>query len=423
MLPSHLAISFPIWALHDTQGNGAYHDLDRMMAETVQRGFNCIRFDDGAGLIDFSSNPPNGVVSICEPYPGFSSIIRQQWCCGKGGPCDLLERLVQLMEAAKRHNVYVILSSWYYLHTFWYCGDENVNRRLHALPPHERCQFFAEQLDHILSYLRERDLLGQVAFAEILNEADGLNFVGGYSSQTNPEHELFRQDHEAAIAYLRQRHPDVLFAYDTYTAWTKEAMFPSNAQVWNFHSYYLWPIYSILEGKLLASTTDLTDPRELACAQPYLSEFPIPLQQIIDSRKGRLPGDWYRRIWLYNNLEPRQIPALEQLFFAKFAQERHRYEDELIKALEQAVALRNRLCPDARLVMAESCSYIGSYSLLWEEHCDSYWDMLEFVAKQFRKYDLWGAAIRTCSGCEDPSWLIRADDYRRINGILTAENL
>ncbi len=60
---------------------------------------------------------------------------------------------------------------------------------------------------------------------------------------------------------------------------------------------------------------------------------------------------------------------------------------------------------------------------MWEEDCDTYWDKLEIVVKQFRKYGLWGAAARTCSGCEDPSWLIREDDYRRINVILTAENL
>jgi hypothetical protein len=71
--------------------------------------------------------------------------------------------------------------------------------------------------------------------------------------------------------------------------------------------------------------------------------------------------------------------------------------------------------------MGESCSYIGAYTLLWEEHCDDYWDMLAFIATQYRKYGLWGAAPRTCSGCEDPSWLMRADDYRRVNHILTAD--
>ena len=73
-------ISFPIWCIHDTPGDGAYHDLDAVVRESAERGFNCLRVDDGAGLIDFSVNPPNGVVPIHEPYPGFTRNIRQSWC-------------------------------------------------------------------------------------------------------------------------------------------------------------------------------------------------------------------------------------------------------------------------------------------------------------------------------------------------------
>ena len=112
-------ISFPIWCIHDTPGDGAYHDLDAVVRESAERGFNCLRVDDGAGLIDFSMNPPNGIVPIYEPYPGFTRNIRQSWCVGNGGDCDLVARLLELFKAAKKYDVHIILSSWYYLHTYW----------------------------------------------------------------------------------------------------------------------------------------------------------------------------------------------------------------------------------------------------------------------------------------------------------------
>ena len=164
-------ISFPIWCIHDTPGNGAYHDLDAVARESAERGFNCLRVDDGAGLIDFSSNPPNGVVPIQEPYPGFTRNIRQSWCVGNGGDCDLVARLLELFKAAKKYGVHIILSSWYYLHTYWYCGDNALNERLHAIPDHEKFQYFAEQLSHIIDLLRQHGYVEQIAFAEILNEA------------------------------------------------------------------------------------------------------------------------------------------------------------------------------------------------------------------------------------------------------------
>ena len=50
-LPNKLNISFPIWGLYDIDGKGFYADTDKMMREHEERGFNCIRFDDGAGLM------------------------------------------------------------------------------------------------------------------------------------------------------------------------------------------------------------------------------------------------------------------------------------------------------------------------------------------------------------------------------------
>ena len=97
-----------------------------------------------------------------------------------GGRVDLLKRLIELCTVAKRYNVKVILSSWYYLHTFWFT-DNNLTAQLLGLPLEKRFMYFARGLDRILEALRERDLIDVIAFAEIFKkEVDGMEFRGGY---------------------------------------------------------------------------------------------------------------------------------------------------------------------------------------------------------------------------------------------------
>ena len=50
-LPKRLTISFPIWGLYDTEAGGVYRDLDKMMLEHKERGFNCIRLDDDTEIV------------------------------------------------------------------------------------------------------------------------------------------------------------------------------------------------------------------------------------------------------------------------------------------------------------------------------------------------------------------------------------
>ena len=49
-LPRRLTIPFPTFGLYDTPSGGVYHDVDRVVREHKERGFNCIRMDDGAAL-------------------------------------------------------------------------------------------------------------------------------------------------------------------------------------------------------------------------------------------------------------------------------------------------------------------------------------------------------------------------------------
>ena len=327
----------------------------------------------------------------------------------------------ELFKAAKKYGVHIILSSWYYLHTYWYCGDNALNERLHAIPDHEKFQYFAEQLSHIIDLLRQHGYVEQIAFAEILNEADGLKFLGNYGNSNHvsrEERRRFGKDHEEAIAWLRKRHPDVLFAYDTYAVGgTDIDLFPHNLQVWNCHCYYLWEIYSLFEGHLLWGGVDVEDPKENSQAMPYLLNPHRALADIYASRNGRMFAEdgWYRRIWLYSQLDPAKVGELEAKFIRQFEKDYGRYQQKIVDVLDGAVAFRDAHCPGVPLVMAEGCTFCASNFLQWEEKCDKYWELLQFAADQFKAHGFMGAAIRTCSGREDPSWNVRKDDYIRIH--------
>ena len=420
--PEKLSISFPIWALFDTAPGGKYADMERFVAEHAERGFNCIRFDDGAGLIHDKDGKLRKSVPILEPYSGYSSNIRQMWNFGNGGDCDMFGRLVKMLEFAEKYDIYVILSSWYYLHTYWFFGDELRNLELHAIPVHDRFMFFAMELDRILSALRDLGLIDRIAAAEILNEADGLPFINGYGQANGLSVETlhkFRDDHEKALAYLQERHPDVIFAYDSYTPYTDINLMPRNMQMWNFHLYAMWGIYNLaLEGDLLSPKVDIEKSPHYQNIMKYRTpDAAKSLADIRLSRMGRLPvpEDWVRRVWIYSGLDPAKMPELDKLFCEAFDKHEHFFRERLMEGLQQAAALRAEVAPDIPWTLAEGITYCGSNLISWEEYHPGYWDFLEYSIDCYKKVGLDGCVIRTCCGPEDPCWDVCKDKLLYLN--------
>jgi hypothetical protein len=410
-----LAISFWIWGLWNTSPSGFFNDLEARMAELVERGFNCIRLESGAGLAHDADGRRRGELHYLEAVPGHAGHIRQMERMA-AGRCDVLERLIELCSLARRYRVKVILSSWYFLHTFWFT-DDRLTAELLGLPP-ERCFLrFAEGLDRIIGELKHRGLAEVIAFAEILNESDGLSFVGGFGEKKAPVEVLhtYRAWHEEALAFLQGRHPDLRFALDTYT---HPELVPRNPQVWSFHSYFLWGVYGVLE-ECLWGGGDLDDPATYAPIRRFLRREVVPLRAIVDSRAGRVPiaQDWYRRIWLYRNLDPGAMPELERMLLANLERNAADYGRQAEAGLNQALELRDRLFPGIPLVMGEGMSYCGDNRLRWEERADAYWEIVEGAVRQGREKGLLGCVARTNSGPEDPVWWEYPERLQRVNAI------
>ena len=417
--PDRLAISFWIWALWDTGTNGFFNDLELRMTELVDRGFNCIRVEGGAGITHDAEGRPRGELEFQPAIPGHGHFTRQMEHM-TGGRVDLLRRLAELCTVAKRHNVKVILSSWYYLHTFWFT-DEQLTAELLGLPLEKRFMVFARGLARILDELKDKELIDVIAFAEIFNEVDGMEFRGGPEAENQSNEYLhgIRRLHEEALDFLGARHPDIRFAVDTCTARTPTELLPRNAQVWNVHSYYLWPVYNIFEQDLIGGNLDLGDSEAYAPVRRFLRRNLVPFQAILDSRAGRPPiaHGWYRRIWLYRNLDPNAMPELERLLQTNLEENIDLYKQKATDAAEQAVKVRDKRFPGIPLVLGEGASYCADCRLRWEERSDCYWEVVEHAARQWRKHGFLGAVARTNAGPEDPVWHEYPERLQRANAV------
>lgn len=404
-LPKRLTISFPLWGIFGTEGAEipAFNDLDRFVREHKERGFNCIRLDSGAGLMhDIDGNRRGTVEVYPNVFGNYSTVIRQQGeIYGKGGKCDLYKNLIELFTAAKKYGVYIVLSSWYYLHTFWFHPQNDpICDELFAIPPHERFMAFAKFLDYIISELEEQKLDDMIAFAEILNEADGLSFVNGYGGNGASDEELarFKKEHEDALEYLQKKHPQILFAFDSYTSWSDMRQVPGNMQVYNFHNYYLWKIYA-----------------EVLNENSRFLKGEITEKDVRASRNGLLPAsdDWYERVAIYNDLDETKLDEFERLIEKKLNEKFDTYlatVDNNFEHIKEAMANF-----DVPIVCGEGVSYIASKKLLWEEKSEKYWELVEKAMDKYKEFGLWGTVIRTCSGPEDPSWDMCADKLKYLN--------
>ncbi len=406
--------------MFDTTRNGFFDDLEGRMVELKERGFNCVRIESGAGLCHDGGGRRRGELGFQEFLPGHGRLTRQneRFLAGR---CDPLKRLIELCTLAKRHDVKVILSSWYYLHTFWF-ADEAINAELLGLPPDQRFMHFAKALDHILEELKGQGLQDVIAFAEILNEADGLKFARGYGEKTQPkELNVFRGWHEGALDYLKERHPEMLFALDTSTPFINPEQMPRNMQVWNFHSYYLWPVYDVFEHEVTWGEGPV-EPTITPSIRHFLWRDLTPFSVVRNSRGDRPPiaESWYRRIWLYRNLDPAAMPALERMLQDNLERNIQQFKEKAEQGVAQAVKLRDKFYPGVPLVSGEGVTYCADTRLRWEERSDAYWEVVEHAARVYREHGLWGAVARTNSGPEDPAWHEYPDRLRRVNEVFLA---
>lgn len=383
-----LTICYNAWMIYSKND-----DYDNLVGQITERGFNCIRIDDGAGLLWDKDGNARSDVLIRNPFGKYARFTSYNVIVDKKR-LNLLERFLRVCASAKKHNVRLILSSWFFLHTNWFL-EESENERLFALSTEEKISFFADELNRILDLLKRENLIDVVAFAEIFNEFDGLPFAGGYThSLSADDAKVLRELHEREIEKLKKKHPDILFAFDTWTPNVMEEIIPRNIDVLNFHFYYAWPIYFAFQKDLIKpSLEELDIPED---TRYYLKDNIVKVSDIMKEMKSIRTGlDWPARISLYSSIDEAKEDELTKLLDNELKDNFEEYMQKLYNGTEKLIATHNKIVPKSRIVMGEGATYCASPTLTFERDSKAFWDMLKKQMSYFNEKNFWGSVITT----------------------------
>src|ERR1017187_3651183 len=205
-LPPRLTIAQFLWTwLIDVAPGGAYDDLDRVFNDCNERHHNCVRADAGLNWAFDQQGRPRGAIELLPWAPGVCENMR---CVSSNTPVkyDVLERVLKMFESAKRHNVYVTMTSWEYQDSTAHLADPKLREDVFSTPPAERFERLANMHDRMIQELKKHGLEKQIAFVEIHNEVDGSDLPTDWLTA--------KPLIEKALARLQTAHPDILFTAD-----------------------------------------------------------------------------------------------------------------------------------------------------------------------------------------------------------------
>lgn len=414
-----LKIAFWIWGPFDD--GVTYHDMDRRMKELKERGFNCVRMEAATGLFCKPDGTPRGPLKPHLQFGDFSKLSRQSDAYVHEREIDFKEHMLDIFKAASNNGVKIIPSSWYYLHTNYFF-DEDINKELFDLPVDEKFSYFTDENIRLLTMLKENDLLDTVAYVELFNEFDGLYFTEDYGNRemTPEEYEHIRDIHEKSLERIKKAFPGILVGYNSYRPETTLELFPRNADVWNFHLYYMWGVYGVFQkGFVQRSFEDAEYPEE---AKPFLGEK-VSMADVVEACRGNLRTrwEWLRRHALYAAIDPEKVPEMEKFLENALVEQRAEITERFDDRLKKTIEFKEKNFPNIKMVMGEGVTYCASNIMLFEEHSRTYWEMIFEQAEKLKKAGLWGAVVRTTSGPEDPSWNLNVEDYQKANAIFAQE--
>ncbi|MEU5025399.1 cellulase-like family protein [Streptomyces milbemycinicus] len=203
-LPEKLTISLWDFSWYTRTGPGEpFADLDRAFAEAVARGYNTVRICAMPYLL-FGSGLDTGKLRLGPLGGGYGQ--RTRWYdVGGSTEIDGRAHLRELFEAARRHDCFIILSSWEYQQSPSFGGDRSWYDALMAVDPERRAEALADALADLIDFLAADGLDDRIAFTELHNEVQGGRLTQGL---TGPDTVVaLRPRLERGLARFRERHP------------------------------------------------------------------------------------------------------------------------------------------------------------------------------------------------------------------------
>jgi len=396
-LPRRLAICEWQWAwLTHAFYDEPYGQLRKVMQGMRERGYNTIRVDIGLDLCFDMQGNPRDEVEFMEQVPGYCSKIRVRDCRG-GVRYKVLDRVLELFTLCREYGIFVIVTSWEYQTTSYLLKDSSLREEILNLPIEKRLMNLAYQHDRLLNVLKEKGLEKNIAFTEIHNEVNYSDFL--------QEAEGMKL-HEEAIAYLRERHPDILISGDMGGPKVIQYV-PDNSQVLDIHVYFGSIMYmeNLYNKTVRHPEFDPRNPIKNPLLQKLLRDDYVPYN-IFSKDVPYLTPKLIGRLWLTYNVDARKF---DQYMLEKF--------DEYIDGMKKSAVRNLTLCADEGkkrnlpVVLDEGGYFSGPAESRWEES-DKSLEYLDFVTDLAIKNEYWGFLPTTYNGPDMPLWHERSEWIR-----------
>ncbi len=207
-LPARLTITLWDFSWYVRTGPGEpFADLDRAFAEARERGYNTIRICAMPYLL-FGSGLDTSAIRL-GPLGGEYAQRVRWYDVREPTVIDGRAHLKSLFEAARRHDCFVILSSWEYQQSSSFATEPGWCEALMAVDPEQRAERQAEALADLVDFLVEHDLDDRIAFTEIHNEVQIGHLADGLPA-TDPDERtvLLEPRLSRAVAVFHDRHPE-----------------------------------------------------------------------------------------------------------------------------------------------------------------------------------------------------------------------
>lgn len=328
-LPRRLAICYYGWDwITSALPDEAYGDLDRALRETRERGFNCIRPDMCLGLLYAPDGRRLGRIHFRARLPGVNSNMQCVDARG-GGTHDVWACIMRLLELAEKHDLYIIGTSWLYQDFLTEVADDALRTALVSVPYNDRILFLAREWDRLLNDIKARGLQRRLAMVEVVNELDCTQASAADShARSAPTYETWRneaipaappeQQREmagAAVAFLRERHPDLLITVDMAGAANLARLAPDNVQVADHHAYSDGITMHIMAAAGVLPWGEHAFPYEKdplsqgnAVLLSLLKPQTVSWDEVKRQGKDTRPC-WCRFAWFYQNLDQEKYDA------------------------------------------------------------------------------------------------------------------
>ena len=181
-LPSHLpeALTITLWdfSWYVRSGPGEpFENLDRAFEEAVERGYNTIRICAMPYLL-FGSGLDTSAVRLGALGGKYGQRVRW-YDVGAPTVIDGRALLLELFEAARRHDCFVIVSSWEYQQSSAFAETPEWFESLMAIDPEDRAEAQAIAQAGLVSFLAEHGLDDRIAFVEVHNEVQVCHLADG----------------------------------------------------------------------------------------------------------------------------------------------------------------------------------------------------------------------------------------------------